>query len=133
MKFFKWYSLISILLCLGFSLVVAISTNSFLRSAHVAKGRIVELKVLPGDKGGNITPYFKFEVQGKQYEVINPHMADASTYKLNDLVDILFEPSNPQNAMIRESNFQYYPSVFMLGLGLIIFLFWYYLRKKFIS
>lgn len=106
-------------LCFAWALVAYIQAKHFQYNAQTIIGQITGLKVLPNDDGKIITPTFKFELQGKRFEVLNPHMADAEDYRVGQSVSVLANPMNPKDAILEETFHPAITSLIIAALGFI--------------
>ena len=99
MKIAGWLALGTAILSLGASFFVYQHTQKFIQSASRTKGTVSKLIRRPGDN--SYYPIFLFEdQQGNKHSVDSLSGNYPAAYKVGDVVSVIYQTDNPENAEI---------------------------------
>ncbi len=76
------------------------STTAFLATAVPVSGRVVELVANDSSDGVTYAPGVEFEVGGQAQRFKDSISSDPPSYRMGDVVQVLYDPANPREARI---------------------------------
>lgn len=98
-----------------------IRTRIFMNTAQEVKGTIVRMVWSSGgDGGGGYSPVYQFRtIEGQMIEKQDNLSSNPPMFKEGQVIDVLYQPGNPQNARIKKWMSLYFASLLLGGMGLI--------------
>lgn len=102
---------------LGIAFFLWTRTRAFVAAAKPVKGTVTRLV---GDSEGAYAAVFKFVASNG--DVIEKHdgmYSNPPAHKVGDVVDVLYDPNNPQGARIAKSSSLYFAPILLCVLGII--------------
>jgi hypothetical protein len=116
-------------LFIGLALFFLIRTRIFINNSEKTQGTIT-LMLYEGDsEGSGYIPIFEFRtLQGKKVEVTSDLRTNPPQFKVGQIVEVLYDPENPEGARINKGfNLYFVPAFLGLfglafgGMGVIFF------------
>jgi hypothetical protein len=92
-------------------------TREFVASARSVKGTVIRMV---SDSEGASAPLFKFTASnGDTIEKQDTIYSNPPSYRVGDVVDILYDPNHPQSARVAKSSGLYFAPILVGVMGLI--------------
>jgi hypothetical protein len=106
---------------LAITVHLIIQKNKFVHSSVVSKGRVIELGRHRGSKRGNTYyPIVEFYTQDGQKQLMHSSISsDPPAYKVNEEVEVYYQPDNPAHAEIKGFFSQWLPALITGFIGTI--------------
>ena len=102
------------------ALGLAISKHRFLSSVIEADGKIVSFQKSSDPDDDYATPILEFEYQKQKQTIVNPFMVNDALFKVNQVVPVIFDPQNPENAQMKTAAFQYFPTATLILCAILL-------------
>lgn len=114
------FSLVGLLL-VAIGIFIWIRTRVFLSTAQEVKGTVVRMVYSHNsDGGGGYSPVYQFRtMEGQTIEVADGLSSNPPMFREGQVIDVLYDPSNPQKARIKKWLSLYFVSVLLGGMGLV--------------
>jgi len=109
-------------LMIGIALFSLTRTRNFINISEKTQGTVI-LNIYQADSegGGGYTPIFEFRtLQGKKVEVSSNLRTNPPQFKVGQIVEVLYDPKNPEGARINKGFNLYYVPAFLGLFGLIV-------------
>ena len=108
----------ALLLIVG--IILWTNTRMFVARAQQVKGTVDHLKYRHGSDGQESAPVFKFKtLKGETIEFGSYIYSDPPEFMAGQVVDILYDPQNPQQARVNKGSNLYFLPLLLAGLGLL--------------
>lgn len=109
-------------LMIGIALFSLIHTRNFINNSEKTQGTVIlNLYQADSEGGGGYTPIFEFRtLQGKKMEVSSNLGTNPPQFKVGQIVEVLYDPENPEGARINKGLNLYYVPSFLGLFGLIV-------------
>ena len=92
-------------------------TREFVAAARPVKGTVISML---RDSEGASAPVFKFTASnGDVIEKRDTIYSTPAAHKVGDIVDILYDPNNPQNARVMKSSNLYFAPILLAVMGVV--------------
>lgn len=105
------------LVLIGIAFFLWSRTKEFVATARPAKGTVTNLI---SDNEGAVAPVFKFTaLNGDIIEKRETLYSNPPSHKVGDIIDILYDPNNPQGARIARTSSLYFAPILLAMMGLI--------------
>jgi Protein of unknown function (DUF3592) len=113
------FSLGALLLVLG--VIIWINTRLFMARAQQVKGSVDHMKYRRDSDGGGYAPVFQFKtLGGESIQVAGIIYSNPPQYKAGQVVDVLYDPKNPQRARINKGSNMYFVPFLLVGCGIVL-------------
>jgi Protein of unknown function (DUF3592) len=114
------FSLVGLLLA-AIGIFIWIRTRAFISTAQEVKGTVIRMVASSGSEGGTVyAPVFKFTtMQGQVIEVEERIASNPPEFKTGQVVDILYDPQDPNRARVKKWFNLYFVPLLLGGMGLI--------------
>lgn len=114
------FSLIGGLLAV-IGIFIFIRTRMFISKAHEVKGTVIRMVYSHSSEGGgSYSPVYQFRtITGQTIEVQDGLSSNPPMFHEGQVIDVLYDPENPQKARIKKWMSLYFVSVLLGGMGLI--------------
>jgi hypothetical protein len=98
-----------------------IRTRMFISKAQEVKGTVIRMVYRHSSEGGGgYSPVYQFRtITGQTIEVQDGLSSNPPMFHEGQIIDVLYDPENPQKARIKKWLSLYFVSVLLGGLGLI--------------
>jgi len=113
------FAIISFLL-LGFSWHLYTATRNFLETGIITSAEVIELK--KSDEGTFAPVFVYIDLKGQHYEKVSSFGSSPPSYKVGEIIEVVYDESNPYEAKILSFISLWPPVIICLILG-IAFLF----------
>lgn len=117
---FKKISAGLIVFCVVTAIGLAVSKHHFLSSVIEADGKIISFQKSPDPDDDYATPVLEFEYQKQTKTIINPFMVNDALFQVNQVVPVIFDPQNPENAQMKTAAFQYFPTATLILCAILL-------------
>ena len=110
------------LLLMAIGLFIWFRTRMFMSSAQEVKGTVIRMVYSYGgsDSGGGYSPVYQFRtIDGQTIVVTDGISSNPPMFTEGQIIDVLYDPKNPQKARIKRWMSLYFVSVLLGGIGLI--------------
>lgn len=108
------------LLLAAIALFIFVRTRLFIGRSQEVKGTVVRMVYSSGSDGGGYAPIFRFKtIEGTMIEVGDNLHSNPPQFREGQVVDVLYDPQNPQNARIKKWMNLYFVPLLLGGMGLI--------------
>lgn len=95
-------------------------TKNFVGSAQEAKGTVTEVRYDSDSEGGGYYSVFKFKpINGQEIEKVSNMRTNPAQHQVGQVIDVLYDPNNPNDARIKKATNLYFVPVLLAGMGLI--------------
>ena len=102
---------------LGIAFFLWTRTREFVATARPVKGTVIRLV---RDSEGASAPVFKFVASnGDAIEKHDTMYSNPPAHKVGDVVDILYDPNNPQGARVAKSSNLYFAPILLAVMGVV--------------
>jgi hypothetical protein len=112
----------------------AYSTSEFERQAHKTIGTITSMKKSTSHTEGRVSytyaPVVSYNIDGKKYTHTSKVSSSNPTHKTGETLTVLYDPQNPEDALIERGLWNYITQMVLIILGIGIFLNAIRLMKK---
>jgi Protein of unknown function (DUF3592) len=103
---------------------IVISNYQFEQRAIPVKGKVIgyDSYVSSNDEGGSTmmyTPTFQYEFKGKTYTHVSGTSSSSQTYEIDDAVDVLVDPQDPEEILINSFWEQWFLPVLLGFMGVM--------------
>ena len=114
------FSLVGLLLT-AIGVFIWIRTRIFLSTAQEVKGTVVRMVYSHSSEGGGgYSPVYQFRtIEGQTIEAGDSMSSNPPMFHEGQIIDVLYDPKNPQKARIKKWMSLYFVSVLLGGMGLI--------------
>ena len=115
------FSLVGLLLA-AIGIFIWIRTRIFLSTAQEVKGTVIRMVYSSGgsEGGGGYSPVYQFRtIEGQTVEAGDSMSSNPPMFHEGQVIDVLYDPKNPQKARIKKWMSLYFVSVLLGGMGLI--------------
>ena len=114
------FSLVGLLLA-AIGVFIWIRTRVFLNTAQEVKGTVIHMVYRRSSKGGGgYSPVYQFRtIEGQTIEVSDNLSSNPPMFHEGQIIDVLYDPKNPQNARIKKWMSLYFVPALLGGMGLI--------------
>jgi len=100
---------------LGIAYFLWMRTKAFMATARPVKGTVISMLT---DSEGASAPVFKFTASnGDVIEKRDTMYSTPPAHKVGDIVDILYDPNDPQNARVAKSSSLYFAPILLAVMG----------------
>lgn len=109
-------------LLLAIGVFLFVRTRMFISRAQEVKGTVVRMVWSGGgsEGGGGYSPVYQFRTMDGQTIVVTDSLSsNPPMFKEGQMIDVLYDPANPQKARIKKWMNLYFTSVLLGGMGLI--------------
>ena len=107
-------------LLLAIGVFLLIRTRMFISKAQEVKGTVIRMVYTRSSEGGGYSPVYQFRtIEGQVVEVQDGLSSNPPMFKEGQVIDVLYDPANPQSARIKKFMSLYFVSILLSGLGLI--------------
>jgi hypothetical protein len=98
-----------------------IRTRMFISKAQEVKGTVIRMVYRHSSEGGGgYSPVYQFRtITGQTIEVQDGLSSNPPMFHEGQIIDVLYDPENPQKARIKKWLSLYFVSILLGGLGLI--------------
>ncbi len=98
-----------------------IRTRIFIRKAQEVKGTIIQMVYSRSSEGGgSYSPVYQFNtIEGQTIVVADSLSSNPPMFKEGQVIDVLYDPENPQKARIKKWMSLYFVPLLLGGMGLI--------------
>jgi Protein of unknown function (DUF3592) len=98
-----------------------VRTRIFLGRAQEVKGTVIRMVYSHSSEGGGTySPVYQFRtIEGQMIEVGDSVSSNPPMFHEGQIIDVLYDPSNPQKARIKKWMSLYFTSTLLAGMGLI--------------
>jgi hypothetical protein len=102
-------------------LFIFIHTRLFIGRAQEVKGTVVRMVYRHSSEGGGgYSPVYQFRtITGQTVEVQDGLSSNPPMFREGQIIDVLYDPANPQKARIKRWMSLYFLPVFLGGMGLL--------------
>jgi len=102
---------------LGIAYFLWMRTKEFIATARPVKGTVINML---RDSEGASAPVFKFTASnGDVIEKRDTMYSTPPAHKVGDIVDILYDPNNPQSARVVKSSNLYFAPILLAVMGVV--------------
>ena len=102
---------------LGIAYFLWMRTKQFVATAHPVKGTVISMLM---DSEGASAPVFKFTASnGDMIEKRDTMYSTPPAHKVGDIVEILYDPNNPQDARVVKSSSLYFAPILLAVMGVV--------------
>lgn len=114
------FSLVGLLLA-AIGIFMWIRTRIFLSTAQEVKGTVIRMVYnYSSDGGGGYSPVYQFRtIEGQTIEAGDSMSSNPPMFHEGQVIDVLYDPRNPQKARIKKWMSLYFASALLAGMGLI--------------
>lgn len=112
--------------CIGVLLMVLgaffwFRTKNFVGSAQETKGTVTDVRYEhDSESGGGYYSVFKFKsINGQEIEKVSNLRTNPPQHQVGQVIDVLYDPNNPNDARIKKATNLYFVPVLLGGMGLI--------------
>ena len=114
------FSLVGLLLA-AIGVFIWIWTRVFLNTAQEVKGTVVRMVYSHSSEGGGgYSPVYQFRtIDGQTIEVADGLSSNPPMFHEGQIIDVLYDPANPQKARIKKWMSLYFVSALLGGMGLV--------------
>ena len=115
------FSLVGFLLA-AIAIFLFIRTRIFLGTAQEVKGTVIRMVYSSGgsEGGGGYSPVYQFRtLEGQTIEAGDSMSSNPPMFREGQIIDVLYDPRNPQKARIKKWMSLYFVSVLLGGMGLV--------------
>ncbi len=114
------FSLVGMLL-VAIAIFLFIRTRIFLSTAKQVKGTVVRMVYSHSSEGGGgYSPVYQFRtIEGQIIEAGDSMSSNPPMFHEGQVIDVLYDPANPQKARIKKWMSLYFVSVLLGGMGLV--------------
>lgn len=114
------FSLVGLLLT-AIGVFIWIRTRIFLSTAQEVKGTVVRMVYSHSSEGGGgYSPVYQFRtLEGQTIEAGDSMSSNPPMFHEGQIIDVLYDPKNPQKARIKKWMSLYFVSVLLGGMGLV--------------
>ncbi len=114
------FSLVGMLLAV-IAIFLFVRTRIFLRTAQEVKGTVIRMVYHHSSEGGGgYSPVYQFRtLEGQTIEAGDSMSSNPPMFREGQVIDVLYDPANPQKARIKKWMSLYFVSVLLGGLGLV--------------
>ena len=114
------FSLVGMLLA-AIAIFLFIRTRIFLSTAQEVKGTVVRMVYSHSSEGGGgYSPVYQFRtLEGQTIEAGDSMSSNPPMFHEGQVIDVLYDPRNPQKARIKKWMSLYFVSMLLGGMGLI--------------
>jgi hypothetical protein len=98
-----------------------IRTRIFLGKAQEVQGTVVQMVwSSSSDGGGGYSPVYQFRtISGQMITVQDSLSSSPPMFQVGQIIDVLYDPENPQNARIKKFWSLYFVTILLCGMGFI--------------
>ncbi|MBI3150609.1 MAG: DUF3592 domain-containing protein [Chloroflexi bacterium] len=97
-----------------------IRTQIFLGKAQQVKGTVIRMVYSSDSDGGGYSPIFQFRtITGQTIEVADNLRSNPPMFREGQIVDMLYDPSNPHSARVKKWLSLYFVPLLLGGMGII--------------
>lgn len=108
----------ALLLVIG--IILGINTRMFAARAQQVKGTVDHMKFRHDSEGGGYAPVFQFKtLNGESIQFAGMVYSNPPQFKDGQIIDVLYDPQNPQRARINKATNLYFVPLFSAGMGLL--------------
>lgn len=108
------------LLLVMIGLFIFVRTRMFIGKSQEVKGTVVRMVYSSSSDGGGYAPVYRFKtIEGTSVEASDNLHSNPPQFKEGQVVDVLYDPQNPQNARIKKWTNLYFAPLLLGGMGLI--------------
>jgi hypothetical protein len=102
-------------------LFLFIRTRMFISRAQEVKGTVIRMVYRHSSEGGGgYSPVYQFRaITGQMVEIEDSLSSSPPMFHEGQIIDVLYDPSNPQKARIKKWMNLYFVSILLGGLGLV--------------
>lgn len=112
------FAIIGLLMLMGGSYFY-LSGYSQEKSGIVVTGQIIDLSVHRSDDGASYCPVVKYTDGQEEYVMESSYCSSGYRNALGDDIDVIYQPGNPDNAVIHSFGGLYGGAVILLGMGAV--------------
>lgn len=114
------FSLVGGLLA-AIAVFILIRTRGFINKAQEVKGTVIQMVYSHGSEGGEgYSPVYQFKtIDGQTIVVTDSLSSNPPMFHAGQIIDILYDPENPQKARIKKWMSLYFVPALLGGMGLI--------------
>ncbi len=112
------FAVIGLLMLMGGSYFY-LSGYSQEKSGIVVTGQIIDLSVHRSDDGASYCPVVKYTDGQEEYVMESSYCSSGYRNALGDDIDVIYQPGNPDNAVIHSFGGLYGGAVILLGMGAV--------------
>lgn len=112
------FAVIGLLMLMGGSYFY-LSGYSQEKSGIVVTGQIIDLSVHRSDNGASYCPVVKYTDGQEEYVMESSYCSSGYRNALGDDIDVIYQPGNPDNAVIHSFGGLYGGAVILLGMGAV--------------
>jgi len=95
-------------------------TKNFVGKAQETKGTVTELRYDSDSEGGGYYSVFQFKtMNGQEIEKVSNIRTNPPQHKVGQVIDILYDPANPNDARIKKTTNLYFVPFLLGGMGII--------------
>lgn len=100
---------------------ILIRTRIFIGKAQEVKGTVIQMVYSRSSKGGgSYSPVYEFRtIDGQTIVVADSLSSNPPMFKEGQIIDVLYDPENPQKARIKKWMSLYFAPLLLGGMGLI--------------
>lgn len=100
---------------------ILIRTRIFIGKAQEVKGTVIQMVYSRSSKGGgSYSPVYEFRtIDGQTIVVADSMSSNPPMFKEGQVIDVLYDPENPQKARIKKWLSLYFAPLLLGGMGLI--------------
>ena len=113
-----FFAVIGLLMLMGGSYFY-LSGYSQEKSGIVVTGQIIDLSVHRSDDGASYCPVVKYTDGQEEYVMESSYCSSGYRNALGDDIDVIYQPGNPDNAVIHSFGGLYGGAVILLGMGAV--------------
>lgn len=114
------FSFVGFLLA-AIAIFLFIRTRIFLSTAQEVKGTVIRMVYSHSSEGGGgYSPVYQFRtIEGQTIEAGESMSSNPPMFHEGQIIDVLYDPRNPQKARIKKWMSLYFVSVLLGGMGLV--------------
>lgn len=113
--------------CVGFFMIALgaffyFRTKSFSEKAQEVKGTVTELAYDSDSEGSGYYTIFQFTTtSGQVIEKSGNIRSNPPAHQVGEVIDILYDPANPNDARIKKTSSLYFVPMLLSGMGIVFF------------
>lgn len=97
-----------------------VRTLLFIGKSRQVTATVTQMVFTDDSEGGGYSPMFRFRtLEGQEVEVTENLMTNPPQFRVGQVIDVLYDPNNPQKARIKKGFNLYFTPVLLGFLGLL--------------
>lgn len=99
-----------------------VRTKNFVGRSQEVKGTVTELAYESDSDGSGYYTVFQFTtLTGQRIEAAGNVRSNPASHKLGEVIDVLYDPANPNDARIKKTSTLYFVPMLLSGMGGVFF------------